>query len=187
MAGQEAEPGLVALRRCWRRWAAVVELYARRRRGRLRVDAEAYGRLHQGLLETCRKAKARGERKELCENLESLAQPWLSPRVLAQADVEILQDLLLRVRQAEQELGGRRRSRMPAWVAGAACVLAGAAVLAVWAPSWPWQSALRQARALADAAWAAVKHSSVPQRTFAAGAAVSLATIYLVARMSRKA
>lgn len=57
----------------------------------------------------------------MCEQVESLAQPWLNLQVLAHADYEILQDILLQARQAEQELEAGTGSRAWRWAGGSAC------------------------------------------------------------------
>jgi hypothetical protein len=102
---------LASLKSRWRRWTAIVELFASRRRGRSRVNPQAYRTLHRELTECCRSLAASADEpaRVFCRTLEDLAQPWLNPGVLAKADREILDDLLIRCRQAESELGERTR------------------------------------------------------------------------------
>jgi hypothetical protein len=116
MKGQGNSAGLTALRQRWHRWTAIVELFARGRRGRLGVDPEEYCRLHKELLETCRGLADDPDQKErsFYGGLEELAQPWLTPRILAQADREITLDLLFRCQLAGQKLGGGSWG-LPAW------------------------------------------------------------------------
>src|SRR5262245_14730724 len=99
--------GVDDLRRCWRRWTAVVELFARRRGARRRIDRREYESLHAELLATCRALATDGEETErrFYEDLEMLAQPWLSPYILEQADREILFDLFHRCFEIGRQLG----------------------------------------------------------------------------------
>ncbi|MFO0841670.1 MAG: hypothetical protein U0797_04610 [Gemmataceae bacterium] len=181
MPRQAQEARLVELVRCWQHWTAVVELFARRRPARHRVDPEEYGRLYQDLLEACRDMAARGERRPLCEKLEALVQPWLTPKALGQADAELLQDLLRRCRQAEEELLGGTRPPGREWVAVTLCVFAGAA-LVIWAPVWYWPSLLGQARGWLYGSLWAVRHTSPTQVMLAVGVLLIVAGILLVLR-----
>jgi hypothetical protein len=109
----------------------VVELFVFRRPSRRRLDPQAYQALHRDLLEACR-AEARAvdaQQRVFFEDLEELARPWLTLRVLQQADQEILFNLLDRCREAEWQLMGR------AWIyrarGWARPVLAGVAVMSL--------------------------------------------------------
>jgi hypothetical protein len=99
----------MALRCCFHRWAANVELFALRKRTRKRVDGHTYVALHGELIAKCRAAAAAANEVEAAfyRYIEDLAQPWLAPSALERADREILFDLLMRCRQIDQELGGR--------------------------------------------------------------------------------
>jgi hypothetical protein len=189
MVSQEDVTRLAALREPWRRWTAVVELFARRRAARHRVDPGEYHRLHREVLETCERlaGSAEGDSRALGEGLAGLARPWLTPWVLDRADREILFDLLQRCRQAEEKLGGRPRARA-AW-RWAALGLLGVVALALVAvpPGWSWHSLLGQGRSWSDVAGAAIKRSSPSDRLFAAGAVVTVVTVFLVSRASRRA
>jgi hypothetical protein len=120
---------LVALRSRWRRWTAIVELFASRR-GRCRVSPQAYRALHGELTGRCRSlsASADGPSREFCRGLEDLVQPWMNTGALAKADREILNDLLARCRLAEREL--RERTRGPASRRRCAAALASTAIVA---------------------------------------------------------
>ena len=87
MRGQREAAELATLKRCWRRWTAVVNLFARRRGARHRVDPRAYDTLHKELLEACRAQEGTADEagRAFYESLEDLAQPWLSVRVLEAA------------------------------------------------------------------------------------------------------
>src|SRR4051812_4508289 len=109
MSDRSRASGSEALRDCWRRWTVIVDLFARGRPARRRVDPAVYNTLHRELLTTCRSlADSAGEEsRAYYERLEELARPWLSPKTLAHADREILDGLLARCRAVEAELGGQ--------------------------------------------------------------------------------
>jgi hypothetical protein len=113
MEAPGATTELAALRGRWLQWTALVEGFAHRRVARLRVDAEGYRKLHRELLRGCRSLAGRaGEPgRAFFEGLEDLVRPWLHPRVLEQADREILFDLLARCQEATRELTGRNPGR----------------------------------------------------------------------------
>jgi hypothetical protein len=75
------------------------------------LNERDYRALHTELLRACRSVaeSAEGEKRELFENLEVLARPWLSRRALEQADREVLLDLALRCQWARRQIGGRDR------------------------------------------------------------------------------
>jgi serine/threonine protein kinase len=93
----------------WRHWTGVVEIFALRR-SRRHVDWQEYHEVHQGLIESCRARalEAAEPKRSFYRHLEDLALPWLTPKILAQVDQEILFSLLLCCRRAEQELGSER-------------------------------------------------------------------------------
>ena len=101
-----------ALRQDWRRWTEFIELVARRRSDLARVDPQEYHALHSRITAACRERAGSEDDagRKFYEELEAQVRPWLSPRVLANADGEILSHLLARCRRIELELGGR------AWV-----------------------------------------------------------------------
>ncbi len=182
--------GSEALRASWRRWTAIVELFARRRLARRQVDPRAYRRLHQELLAVCRSlADSAGEESQAYyRGLEDVARPWLSPRVLALADPQILDSLLARCRQVEAELGVRRRSS--GFLVGAikalllASALAGAISLP-WAMGVDMAPALDQARGWSDVLWFTVKRANDMQKLALATALIILASVYGVSRTAR--
>jgi serine/threonine protein kinase len=125
------------LRRCWGQWLAVVEAFARG--GQVRVSEKGYRALHGRLLEHCRAPGGGGARPAVLECLESVVEPWLTPRTLATTDRETLASLLLQCAEMDRELCGReRRSLWP--VAALAAVLAVALALGWYASrlhGWP--------------------------------------------------
>ncbi|MBI1914729.1 MAG: hypothetical protein HYS12_08335 [Planctomycetes bacterium] len=105
---QDETRELTVLRQLWGRWTAVVELFARKGRGRRRVDPAGYHTLHHELVAVCQTLATAGDKatRPYYANLEALSRPWLTCRVLEQADREILLDLLLRCQQVQRELVG---------------------------------------------------------------------------------
>ncbi len=153
---------LASLQTHWEQWTAIIERFARRRRTRHWVDAEAYAQLHREVLRACwALAGHAGEAKRaFFEGLADLAKPWLSPHVLERTDWEILIDLLVRCRQAADELTGRRSSAGSWRWAGRALLIAGVVlglVLVGWLadrfgvefPGW--------LRARGQASWVAIE------------------------------
>ncbi len=190
MRRQSRGTGSEALTASWRRWTAIVELFSRRRRARRRVDPRAYRALHQGLLAACRSlADSAGEEsRAYYEGLEGLARPWLSPKILAHADAEILDSLLARCRQVEAELGVRRRSSV---VLGGAIkallpvsALAGS-ILLLWATGVEMAPALDQARGWSDVIWFTVRRTSDVPKLALVTALVILASVYGVSRTAQ--
>jgi hypothetical protein len=114
MNGPSKATGRTAIPKLWHRWTAVVEQFARQKRGRHRLSEPVYDALHRDLLRVCRcLADASDERgRSFYQGLESLAQPWLKLSALAKADREVLSDLLERCRQIERELVGRTGIRL---------------------------------------------------------------------------
>jgi hypothetical protein len=112
------------LRRCWRRWVAAVEAFVRD--GRVEVSEEGYRVLRGLLLEHCRApAGDGGARPAVLQRLESVVEPWLTPRNLAATDRQTLASLLLQCTELDRELGGReRRSLWPVAVVAAVLLLA---------------------------------------------------------------
>jgi hypothetical protein len=109
MGRQTGSNAVDELRQHWQQWAHVVELFAKRRRARRRVDEHAYTEIHQELLGACRSISEMVEAEERAyfEKLEHLALPWVSPKSFLLADRQLLGDLLIQCRQIERDLGGR--------------------------------------------------------------------------------
>src|SRR4051794_8857333 len=158
MMGQGKSDELRALQERWHRWTAIVELFARHRRARCRVDEHAYCTLHREVIEGCRAlARTADEAKRaFYQDLEALAHPWLTLAVLARENREILFDLLIRCRQAERELCGRPKApaargwTVPALAAVAAAV---GAVLWTWIADRGWLPILNRVQDWSDVAW----------------------------------
>ena len=112
MGGRTGLRETIALKIRWRRWVKIVELFARERPFRRRVDPRAYGVLHKELISSCRSLAASSNEVDaaIYRFMEDIIQPWLSPVALARADREILLDLLDCCEQVERALIGRSRS-----------------------------------------------------------------------------
>src|SRR5262249_44383063 len=104
MKGQAESTDVAVLRRHWRRWTALVDQYARRRRGYSALDPQEYQRLHKDLLAACTSLNgaSAGSQHDFYRGLANLVRPWLTLRVLEQADREILLDLLARCWEADK-------------------------------------------------------------------------------------
>jgi hypothetical protein len=177
-----------ALRRCWCRWTAIVELFARGRPARRRVNPRAYRVLHQDLLDACQSAAAGSPKQAFFEGLDDLARPWLTLRVLQQTEPEILFDLLVRCQEAERVLVGGawvwwvRRAVRPLLV-GLVTVLLVVLGVGVWNGVGPQvQEWLRQGEALFGIAARVVPS---PEAWLVAGLVIVGVLMLLVARVAR--
>ena len=193
MRRREHSPEKIALRRRFSRWAAVVELFARGRPARKRVDPQAYVTLHRELIASCRVLAASANEVEAVSYryLEDLAQPWLDLAVLDRADRadrDILFDLLFRCKHVQAQLGGRSWIRvLRAW---GTPVFLGASFLAIMllcmgrfsvvlstmldrARNWSYDLSIR------------VNHSTDLERLFVVGLVLIMVTIYAVSRTAR--
>jgi hypothetical protein len=93
----------------WERYIRIVRLFALRRPERYEVDPEKYAQLHKRLLQTCRVPPERegAEDGSFYRGVEGLLGPWVTLESLAQADDEVVWELLCRCEQVERVLGGR--------------------------------------------------------------------------------
>ncbi|MGB2612891.1 MAG: serine/threonine-protein kinase [Isosphaeraceae bacterium] len=103
-----ALPETATLWQAWHQWMAIIDHFARRRPRHL-VNRNAYDKLYNALVQTCRLQAARGDEptQELYQRLADLVTPWLTPKTLEREDREILFSLLSHCREAEQELRDR--------------------------------------------------------------------------------
>ena len=101
-------PETATLWQAWHQWMAIIDHFARRR-PRHHVNRNAYDKLYNALVQTCRlqAATADGPTQELYQKLADLVTPWLTPKTLEREDREILFSLLSHCREAEQELRDR--------------------------------------------------------------------------------
>jgi hypothetical protein len=188
MTGQNPRSQRDLLQDHWSRWTAIVARYAQRRLTRRGVDPRAYATLRNDLIAACRSlAETDGERRSYYDGLEDTVRPWLSPRVLARTDREILFALLSRCRQVERELSGRSwRLERPFPVGLAPMLAAGAAVVALaWALAAYGRPVLAAGRDLFDTAWLTIKYSGNFLRLSVAGVLLIVAAIYAISRTAQ--
>jgi hypothetical protein len=188
MAGGDSRSDRQVLREKWSRWTGIVALFARRRLARRRVDPGAYAALRNDLIAACRSlAESDEERRPYYNSLEDLIRPWLSPRVLARADGEILSTLLQRCRAAQRELSGRRW--MPGWpieLGPGAMIIAGAVLFGAASVFLEFgRPAIVFVRDAADTAWLIIKYASDFQKQSAVAVLVVAGAIYTISRSVR--
>ena len=193
MRRREHPPEKIALRRRFSRWAAIVELFARWRPARKRVDPQAYVMLHRELIASCRVLAASANEVEAVSYryLEDLVQPWLDLAVLDRAyhaDHDILFDLLFRCKHVQAQLGSRSWIRvLRAW---GTPVFLGASFLAIMLLrmgrfSVVLSTMLDRARNWSDDLSIRVNHSTDLERLFVVGLVLIMVTIYAVSRIAR--
>src|SRR6516165_283091 len=109
MAGRKEPVAPRDLMRHWRQWTSIVELFARRRRARLRVDAREYEKLYKEMIAVFQSEAETADlpRRAFYGYLAELVRPWMTPRTLEQADGEILFDLWSKCENALRALGER--------------------------------------------------------------------------------
>jgi hypothetical protein len=121
----------------------------------------------------------------LYQNLDNLAQPWMTLQVLEQAEGEILSDLLAKCRQVERGLPGPTWSqtarRWAVMVLALVGVGAGAGLL-FWAGDGVWAPLLERAGSWWRLLCSAVEHSSPTQRWIVAGVVLVMIGMYWVTR-----
>jgi hypothetical protein len=190
MRRRQQSPEKMALRKCWGRWTEIVELFARRRAARKRVDLQAYVELHRELVNRCRALAGSANEVEAAfyRYLEDLAQPWLDLMVLARAERHILFDLLIRCQHVEEQLGGRNWSR--AIRARGTPVALGALffttmLLCMGRFSVSLSTIPDRARGWSDDLYIRVIHSSDLERLFLVGLVLIAVSIYAVSRTAR--
>jgi hypothetical protein len=154
------------------------------------VDPREYAALHQELMQACRALQGTPDeaKRAFYEGLEKVAQPWLTLHVLERSEHEVLFGLLLHFRQAERELGARRRRVVAGLCAVWAFVLsaAGAAVVLVYGiANWGWFRTWQLTRAWGDELWLAIKYSSPLERVAVVGVLMILIALPLAWRTPR--
>jgi hypothetical protein len=190
MRRREQSPEKTTLRKCWGRWTRIVELFARRRVGRNRVEPQAYVTLHREVINGCRVLGAAASEEEAAfyRYAEDLAQPWLSLDVLARAERDILFDLLIRCRGVEAQL--THRSSVGSFLVRAMPILL-AMLIFVNILLWSGKILvflkimLDYARDWTDRLWFRVSSASDLQWMFFVGCTLLGITAYLLSRPAR--
>jgi hypothetical protein len=190
MRGRKQSPDIIVLRRLFKRWAAIVELFARRRPARKRVEAKAYVRIHRELIASCRVQAASANEVEAAffRYMEDLAQPWLDLAVLGRADRDILFDLLIRCRHINVQLGGRSWTPLQ-WNWEIPAVLGtlffAIMLLCMSKFSVGLSTILDYARGWSDDLWFSVARSSELQRLTVIGCVLVVVAMIAVSRTAR--
>jgi hypothetical protein len=190
MRRRSVPPEVAALKARWCRWVEVVELFARRRSGRRRVDSQDYVDLYKELIRDCHElGEAANEvERNFYRYLEDLVRPWLTLSVLARSDRDILLDLLVRCREAERQLGLRSWTRMiPDWVPRAMVLslFVAIGITLFVAGAGGWHSALGRLRGWSDDVWFAVRYSSDVERLCFIGIILIVVSIFTISRTAR--
>lgn len=190
MTRRERSPEKIALRRRFNRWAAIVELFARRRLARKRVDPQTYVTLHQELIASCRvlAASANGVEALFYRYLEDLVQPWLNLAVLARAERDILFDLLIRCKHVQSQIGDHSWIRTFGVRGTLVCV--GAllfAIMLLWMGRFSvvLSTVLDRVRSWSDDLYMGVIHSTDQERLFVVGLFLIMVAMYAVSRTAR--
>jgi hypothetical protein len=175
------------VRRLWRDWTAVVEMFARRE-AYGRITPEEYAALHGELRRTLA-GMLDGPERAYYEGLAKMAAPWLSIDVLENADREILLNLLVRCREIQRQLGIHRpivvlrrwARRTLGLLALLALILLGFRMAdSVLFPVWRWMK-----EEFIILRWALRRSGDVPWFVLL-GAIVILVGMYVLSRTARR-
>jgi hypothetical protein len=190
MSGARRRNDREVLRDCWGRWTAIVELFARRRPSRHRLDGRSYADLRTDLIAACRSAAEADEpRRPVYADLEGLVRPWLDLRTFARADQEILNTLLLHCREMHRELGGRGWSlKLPLRSAPTLALAVGGAAAAglVWVlEQTSGLSMIDALRDVVDTVWLSILFADSFWKWSVLVVMLVVAAIYIVSRTAR--
>jgi hypothetical protein len=183
-------PDKQAFRKCWGRWTAIVELFARRRVARKRLDPREYTELHHELISRCRALAASANDVEAAyyRYLEDLAQPWLDLATLDRGERDILYDLLIRCRQVEAHFGGRLWwRRVPAGLIALVLFASFFAIMLSWMGKFSvlLRTILEYSRDGLDTLYLRAVYSSEFERLFMVGCVLIAVSIYAVSRTAK--
>jgi hypothetical protein len=188
MDGREKPVAAGDLKRHWSEWTSLVELFARRRRGRFRVAEADYDGLYKQLLNSCSDEAERADlpKRALYSYLAELVRPWVTPRTLEQADKEILFDLWSKCENASLALGQRHR-KLTRWlrtmlfwsVTILLFVLIGMLIYQEWPQIGQWLSPW--SRPLVSS----IRHSTATERVFALFVGLAVLGAYFLYRSPR--
>ena len=190
MRRRDEPPEIAAFRARWRRWVDIVDRFARRRPNCSGKDMGDYHVLYKSLIQGCRDLAEAGDEGDATfyRRLEDMVSPWLTPGVLARSDREILQDLVIRCREAGRRLGIRSWDLVvPAWMPRVVVVsVVGVAVLlTLVVVSGGWLQALYRARGWTDDIWFAMRRTSEVERLGLVTVILVIVSIYGVSRTAR--
>jgi hypothetical protein len=190
MMGDDTKISRKLLRKCWGRWTAIVSLFAKRRPARQRIDPRAYAALRKDLIAACKSlAGADGERRSYYRALEETVRPWLSLRVFARTDREILSRLLDHCRDVERELWGRRwRLHWPRDFRPMSMITVGTAAMGLaWILLELGGPVAVAARDTVDTAWLTIKYSNGYYKLAVLAVLIVVGAMYTISRSVRPA
>jgi hypothetical protein len=190
MRNRIKSPDKQAFRKCWGRWTAIVELFARRRAARKQLDPRQYAELRHELISRCRALAALANDVEAAyyRYLEDLAQPWLDLATLDRGERDILYDLLIQCRQVETQLGGRSWwRRVPAGLMVLALFALIFAVMLLWMGKFSVLSStiLEYSQDMLNTLYLRAVYSSELERLFMVGCVLIAVSIYAVSRTAK--
>jgi hypothetical protein len=190
MKGEKSKTDQEVLQDCWGRWTANVALFAQGRRARHRLDPCDYAALRRELMAVCRVlAKADGPERRFYAGLEEMVNPWLYLREFEGTDRETLAGLLVRCREVESKLSGRKRK--PAsprrWVRALALAVGGAVTGGlIWVLlTTAGRSVLYAVRDSADTIWLLIRSAPNWQKGSVIAMIVAAAAIFIASRTAR--
>ena len=148
----------------WQRWTEFVAGIAGDKKRRVRIDPTEYEALHRALLAACQAmiTRAQADAHTWLRHLQQVVEPWMTASSLEQIDNELLQDILVRCRAVDREIGGHgwgatllRRQRWHIALV-VSCLVAPPLVVAItyWgelSPSDSFQTGWRSTRRLVQA------------------------------------
>ena len=173
----------------WHRWATVVEHYARRK-DRSVLEPATYDAHYRNLIAAFKRLAESNDAatREYGRNLEMLARPWMSTRVLELSDRDILFDLSARCRKIDRELNGRRwTSVLRRWLQPALTVLLVAVLIAFTISVLGW--AIQPLNDWFSDRWReiqlAFKEATAIQRVMAAGVILFPIAVFVAYRVRK--
>ena len=105
MSTTATSPETAPVKKLWRQWTSIVELFAENRMARHQVKPEDYSTLHARVLQACRSISGtKQEAPPMVKRGAEIATPWLSLESLKSADHEILQNLYQSCQAVQREL-----------------------------------------------------------------------------------
>ena len=191
--GRQQESPATSLKKSWQRWTTIVELFARRRRNRHDVSGQEYRDVHKAILEAsdALAATTEGEQRRFLFDLLELAHPWVTLKSLDRADCEVVAGLLVECQEVRRQLEGRSRLGERLRALGPLFLMV---VVLAGVVAWLWPTIQEKGawRLLDDVegyfyqARYALMQTTFGERLFAAAAAITLGTVCLVWRSTRR-